>query len=418
MIIMASSNASLTINRTLLDPNFESYRLSLDPLPTYNIELDAVVAEVKLKDSQYTLDHMRAFGMFNYLQLDPWCDDSVYFVDCMGRVLNLTVTLDTALGKPKEVFCIPLDQNMSENRLCASLSFTSATWAALSDGTGRLHLLHTRNRGESTFSRWEQMFSEDVGEPFIIVHSLSHLQSGVHYVEVALLRIQREQSEDSSSGFFVSLEWLTISNTKVQGEEGRYEVSRRRLLEGKSVPHYAAVEPQGLGLMVISEKPFRFTSIDGETMGKSAPEAMEVEQQTGTPYSWQQTAEAITLSVHLPNETLREDIKFKLSMDTLCVGVQGHTPVIDGHLHALVDPTGSTWNMKDDKSLEVFLLKKNTGLMWPELLTQDETEENTVSQSQNGVSAGDMMEDPGRINPLVMSKNWKIVISSPRTASA
>lgn len=49
--------------------------------------------EVKLKDSQYTLEHMRAFGMYNYLHLDPWYEDNVLFVDCKGRVLSLTVTL-------------------------------------------------------------------------------------------------------------------------------------------------------------------------------------------------------------------------------------------------------------------------------------------------------------------------------------
>ncbi len=53
----------------------------------------SAVAEVKLKDSQYTLDHVRAFGMYNYLHIDPWYEDSVYFVDSKGRVLNLTVTL-------------------------------------------------------------------------------------------------------------------------------------------------------------------------------------------------------------------------------------------------------------------------------------------------------------------------------------
>lgn len=51
------------------------------------------VEEVKLKDNDYTLEHMRAFGMYNYLHLDPWYEDSVLFVDCKGRVLSLTVTL-------------------------------------------------------------------------------------------------------------------------------------------------------------------------------------------------------------------------------------------------------------------------------------------------------------------------------------
>lgn len=53
----------------------------------------AAVEEMKLKDTQYTLEHVRAFGMYNYLHLDPWYEDSVLFVDCKGRVLSLTVTL-------------------------------------------------------------------------------------------------------------------------------------------------------------------------------------------------------------------------------------------------------------------------------------------------------------------------------------
>ncbi|KAJ8268128.1 hypothetical protein COCON_G00133000 [Conger conger] len=396
---MAASNTSLKMNRKLLDPDFESYRLSLDPLPTYNIELDAAVAEVKLKDNQYTLDHMRAFGMYNYLLIDPWYDDSVYFMDCMGRVLNLTVTLDTALGKPREVYCVLQDQNQSENRLCASLSLTSATWAAFSDGTGKLYLLHTGKRGEGAFSRWELMFCEDMGEPFIIVHSLAHLHGETHSVELALLRVQRGQSDDRGSGFFVSLEWLTINNSKDHGEGKKYGVSRRRLLQGKSVPHYAAVEPQGLGLMVLSEKPFRFTQVDGKPLVQSAPEAMELGQKTDTIYIWQQTAEDITVTVHLPNDTTKEDIEFKLSTDSLSVRVQGCTPIIDGRLHALVDPTASTWNMKDDKSLEVFLQKTNIGPMWPELLIRDRKEESVVNPGLDDVNAGDTVEDPEKDKP-------------------
>ncbi|MEQ2165240.1 NudC domain-containing protein 1, partial [Goodea atripinnis] len=152
---MAEANYTLKVNKDLLDPNFESYRLSLDPIPTYTVDLDAAVEEVKLKDSQYTLEHMRAFGMYNYLHLDPWYEDSVLFVDCQGRVLSLTVTLDTALGKPKEVFSIGSESSQGEDRLCASLSLTSATWVVLSDGGGRLHLLRTGKRGDSSHMKWE-----------------------------------------------------------------------------------------------------------------------------------------------------------------------------------------------------------------------------------------------------------------------
>ncbi|KAI2551050.1 NUDCD1 isoform 4 [Pan troglodytes] len=51
------------------------------------------VAEVKLRDDQYTLEHMHAFGMYNYLHCDSWYQDSVYYIDTLGRIMNLTVML-------------------------------------------------------------------------------------------------------------------------------------------------------------------------------------------------------------------------------------------------------------------------------------------------------------------------------------
>lgn len=46
-------------------------------------------------------------------------------------------------------------------------------------------------------------------------------------------------------------------------------------MKGKSVPHYAAVEPPGKGVMVASEKPFTFIQVDGVPL--EPPEDMEME---------------------------------------------------------------------------------------------------------------------------------------------
>lgn len=62
------------------------------------------------------------------------------------------------------------------------------------------------------------------------------------------------------------------------GQEKKYEVKKRRVLNGKTVPHYAAVEPKGKGLMVASEKPFAFTHVDGLPVQLPDPEPMEVEK--------------------------------------------------------------------------------------------------------------------------------------------
>lgn len=50
------------------------------------------------------------------------------------------------------------------------------------------------------------------------------------------------------------------------------------MMKGKSVPHYAAVEPQGKGIVVASEKPFTFTEVDGLPLEESPAEDMEVEK--------------------------------------------------------------------------------------------------------------------------------------------
>ncbi|KAL3043443.1 nudC domain-containing protein 1 [Trematomus bernacchii] len=422
---MAASNYSLKVNRELLDPNFESYRLSLDSIPTYNVELDAAVEEVKLKDTQYTLEHMRAFGMYNYLHLDPWYEDSVLFVDCKGRVLSLTVTLDTALGKPREVYSLTSDPSQCEGRVCASLSLTSATWAALSDGAGTLTLLRTGKRGDGTFMKWEPLFSEDTGEPFSLLHSISHVQEGVHSMEVLLLRIQKEPQETKGSGFCVSLEWITVANSAGQGQEKKYEVKKRRVLNGKTVPHYAAVEPKGKGLMVASEKPFAFTHVDGLPVQLPDPEPMEVEK-TDPIYFWQQTAEDVTVFVRMPEGVTKEEVQFRLTADQIMLGVQGFPPLLEGQLFAPADPEASAWIIKEDKSLELTLQKREEGPMWSELVMGDKRGEYVMSDEQAALiherltflTSEDMNGNPDKDKPPCNSQELEDCDGFPEDGSS
>ncbi|XP_028646745.1 nudC domain-containing protein 1 [Erpetoichthys calabaricus] len=377
---MAASNYSLKVDRHLLDPNFESYRLSLDPLPMYNVELETAVAEVGLQDSQYTLDHVRAFGMYNYLHSDPWYEDSMYFVDQHGRVMGFSVTLDSVLGKPKEVFRLSSELHSFENRLCSSIHFTSSTWVTVSDGTGRLYLLRTSKRGASPHGKWEVMFDQTLGEPFIILNSLSYVASGCHSFEVLVLRLEKEEVLSKGSGFLVSLEWLTITGEGDKGEK-KYEILTRRILHGKSVPHYAALEPEGNGVMIASDRPFKFIQVNGEPIRETSEEAMDVEERKEPIYYWQQTTEDLTIAVRLPEGTTKESVHFKLSMDNLQVGLRGFAPLMDGQLYSLVDCEASTWIMKE-KSLEINLVKKNEGPMWPEVVMGDRNGEFIMDPAQ------------------------------------
>lgn len=75
---------------------------------------------------------------------------------------------------------------------------------------------------------------------------------------------------------------ITLRPWLLAGQEKTYEVKKRRVLKGKSVPHYAAVEPQGKGLMVASEKSFVFTHVDDCPLEQPDPEPMEVGKTGGS----------------------------------------------------------------------------------------------------------------------------------------
>ncbi|XP_051826950.1 nudC domain-containing protein 1 isoform X2 [Antechinus flavipes] len=362
-----AANCSLRVKRPLLDPRFEGYKLSLEPLPCYQLELDSAVAEVKLRDDQYTLDHMRAFGMFNYLHCDAWNQDNIYFVDQLGRIMNLSVTLDTALGKPREVFRLPTNLTAYDNRLCASLHFTSSTWVTLSDGTGRLYLIGTGERGSGTSEKWEIVFNEDLGEPFVILHSISIIKSGDHSITTILLRVEKEELDRKGSGFYVSLEWVTIS--KINKEIQKYEITERKVLHGKSVPHYAAIEPDGNGLMIASCKSFRF--VHDEKQSEENKEDNLKDNNKEPLYYWQQTEEDLTIIIQLSEDISKEDIEVRFSPDHISIALKKQ-PFLEGKLYSSVDHESSTWIIKENKSLEVSLIKKDEGLTWPELVLGDD----------------------------------------------
>ncbi|NXA39289.1 NUDC1 protein, partial [Eudromia elegans] len=394
-----AAHCSLKAKRLLLDARFEGYKLSLEPLACYQLALDAAVAEVALRDDQYTLDHMRAFGMFNYLHLDSWYQDNVYYIDQYGRVMNVSVTLDTALQKPREVFRLPADLTACDNRLCASIYFSSSTWVTLSDGTGRLYLIKSGKRGNSASEKWEIVFNEELSHPFTIVHSVSFVKSDKHSVAVLLLRVEKDELDTKGSGYHIALEWVTITEMSKEGDH-RYEIFKRRVLHGKSVPHYAAIEPSGDGLMILSYKPFKFMQDEEDKIEENIDEKVTNEKKDPL-YYWQQTEDDLTITLPIPQDIVKDDIKVHFSPDNICVTLKDQPPLMEGKLYSSVDHESCTWIIGENKSLEISLIKKNEGSQWRELIVGDTRGELIIDPSQRSA----MVESLMHLTSEVMNSN-------------
>ncbi|XP_053104273.1 nudC domain-containing protein 1 isoform X2 [Hemicordylus capensis] len=350
---------------------------------------------------------MRAFGMYNYLHLDPWYQDNIYYVDQLGRVMNLSVTLDTALKKPREVFRLPADLKACDDRLCASIHFASSSWVALSDGTGRLYLIQTGKRGDGSCEKWEILFNEEFASPFVIIDSVSFVKSDAHSVGVLLLWVEKDELDVQGSGFHVSLEWVTIMKTAKEGDQ-EYEIAKRRILQGKSVPHYAAIEPSGDGLMIISYKPYTFIQQNDEHKHEEREKEKTEEKKKEPLYLWQQTKDDLTVTLHLPEDFTKEDIQVHFSPDRLSVALKDPLlPVLEGTLFSSIDHESSTWILTENNSLEISLIKKEEGHLWPELIVGDSQGEFIMDPAQSAAIAENLMHltsdemnpDPNKDNP-------------------
>ncbi|KAK5883214.1 hypothetical protein CesoFtcFv8_019572 [Champsocephalus esox] len=209
------------------------------------------------------------------------------------------------------------------------------------------------------------------------------------------------------------------------GQEKKYEVKKRRVLNGKTVPHYAAVEPKGKGLMVASEKPFAFTHVDGLPVQLPDPEPMEVEK-TDPIYFWQQTAEDVTVFVRMPEGVTKEEVQFSLTADQIMLGVQGFPPLLEGQLFAPADPEASAWIIKEDKSLELTLQKCEEGPMWSELVMGDKRGEYVMSDEQAALiherltflTSEDMNGNPDKDKPPCNSQELEDCDGFPEDGSS
>lgn len=89
---------SLRPDRSLLNPKFDGYKLSPEPLEVQTTSLAAVVNVVSLKDDVISHLHVRAFGWTNHLVLDDWNEEDnqslLYFVDENHAINQVTVKVD------------------------------------------------------------------------------------------------------------------------------------------------------------------------------------------------------------------------------------------------------------------------------------------------------------------------------------
>ncbi|KAH8018599.1 hypothetical protein HPB51_009038 [Rhipicephalus microplus] len=99
---MAATAAKLDLvpNRNLLDAKFDSYRLTLEPLPIIRLAFQGGVQKVHLEDDQYGYLHVQMAGFINALVQDPWDVNTLFFISEARHVMWAHFSQASGSDKP------------------------------------------------------------------------------------------------------------------------------------------------------------------------------------------------------------------------------------------------------------------------------------------------------------------------------
>lgn len=382
-------------NRQLIDSNFDSYKLSLSPLPSYKAAVTDGVYTVVAKDGDVGYEKIRCLTLHNYLVLDWWNKDDVYYIDTHGCIRKYHVSLESHIEPPKVVFSLGSELSSKDKPLPPSFVFPSATFCIVCDGIGGMFLLDTGLRSDGGPNLWKILcYDEDKRHPSIILHAVYRSSEkdkdiATDYVDCLLLKFNEQNTVDNhGSAPTVVLEWTSFEKVP---ESDEFRIGDIKTFTGKTVPMYAAISSTCSDLYVAASSSFQYKpawSTEADEEIESIPD-LDEENENATqpsPYRWRQNSENITIYIDLPPEATSSFVAYSLSSKHLNIAIRKTkdsepVPVLKGDLYLDADPESSLWTIADGQ-LEVTLQKRVEGRTWVTVVEGDDRGEFLVDPEE------------------------------------
>lgn len=354
---MPSTLVDLRPNRRLLDHEFEGYKLNLQSLPHFCLDLPSPVNKLYPDEVQYSFVHAKLFALHNHLVLDFWDHQyNYYYIDNYQQVRNVTFdninnTFQTAI-----VYKVPVHIERKPGHFNLCLTFPSDHLAVISDGAGYLHIVDTgiRNRPASDKQTWQTIHSSlALGEEkcFILVDVRVQERDNLEIIHCLLQSV-----EQSEKHFNSVLTWISFGN---DGQTWK-ELAVRQI-KGKGIVHYSAFETSCTALYVASDNLFKFTSdSEKEIVIQPKDESRQII------YTWLQTNDDITITLQLQNKFDKKLLFVNVTPLSIKISYGGKE-FVQGRLKHKVDSELTTWNVQDNGQVDV-LVTKSESMLWDELI--------------------------------------------------
>ncbi len=393
-------------DRDLLDPHFESYKLSLDSPPIFRVgvsesagpssaSLQTPLRVRQASEDQYSFLHAKLFSETNLLTLDSSNPDLVFLLDAeRGGVWRVLFDKE-GVSKAPEIFpvWIPEDKHHNAGDYNPSLAFAGAELAVLSDGSGMLHVLETGDRNSTEPRQWRSVFGEQIcgqGRSFLINSAVAagkEAETGRNILCLVKYVEEKEKVEGLKLGtvsekvnFVTVVEWMSLS---CAGDCWGLERLRRFVFYGSV--DYLQLERKGESFYATTEKPFVriYDSAAGEEMEEDELKQENESKDRSPPFYWFQGVEDMVVWVPLDEgETwTKRDIKVQLKPREMAVTLRDKK-AIGGELWNVLDTDTMTWTIQG-KKLEVNVCKANEGLIWQRFFSSPESDGLEISQPED-----------------------------------
>ncbi|KAI5730315.1 hypothetical protein M8J76_012336 [Diaphorina citri] len=371
----------LKINSDLLNPNFNGYKLSLDPIGVHKIPLPAGVDQTFPSEDQYSFLYHKLFSLHNHLHQNPYSADEygkVYFVDEKWKVYENRINPNSlTLEGVHQVWEIPSNESRVPGHWNVCLQFVSQDLCVLSDGAGTLHVVNTHN------VPWTVEYSSEVlgkGSIFSILDSVLCDSNASQVLHTCLLSVQEvkeettDESEDkeknrtkrpldgeSSSKLVNVINWISLHRT----EQG-WCLKRQRQIHVPGVVHYLALNKLGSALYLLADKSFTFVSDSEKQILPPEPKSKPNQEPA---YFWQQTNQDVTLWFPMNSDVTKGDVNISVTNADIRVTCRDKD-LLSGNTVQTIDANLTTWKIEKDR-LEI-VLQKSSPVPWTGIMRGDE----------------------------------------------
>nr|CDS32093.2 hypothetical transcript [Hymenolepis microstoma] len=383
-------NATLLPNRDLLDPEFQSYKLSL--------QKGFIIT---------TLDNdgidLRSLPHDNFSKLNI-CLSSLHNCLFQDRFNPCHLYYRTLTGKPcgETVFTIPSEEYPVSSIIYNTSLICLRDYVLLCTGSDHVYLLSTGDRSSDVLSSWKVVHEQQVDvlsrAGYIVDAVTTHTCDGKLQIDYVLLSVYKSGDEMSKT----HLDWFTISKT-----EENWSQTRHRRLSCDSFPDHVTFEGHTESLTVRSTKPLipLLDTFNPDIKPPSAKPQNSIESikskenSQDVTFTWMQSLPSVpeedssllNILVKLSGKHRISDPKRGVSvvcnpceesqenlplcrLDLSIKTEEGDVKLCSARLFAPVKASGTMWTYdRETNSIDITLFKEEPGT-WPHLLANPDEE--------------------------------------------